>query len=86
MVGEIQNIPLDEVLADQKLSAQITDICGHYTFETTAMKTALAILNDNLAEMGIDLSKYAVRKVRDSIDRYAYLFNLYGLTEKLLNV
>lgn len=82
----LKELPADEALKDTALTALITDICGHYTFETQAVKQKLAVLDGHLRTLGIDMEAYAVKKVRDSIDRYAYMFRLYGLTGKLLRV
>ena len=83
MVGETQNISVGDALEDNNLCTLITDICGHYTFDTPAVQRELERLKANLGEKGIDVGKYAVRKIYDSLDRYAFAFNLYGLTERL---
>lgn len=82
----VKEMSADEALRDGALTALITDICGHYTFETDAVRQKLSVLESNLSALGIDMTSYAVKKVRDSIDRYAFMFNLYGLTGKLLKV
>ena len=81
---EEQKMSVEEALASDS-TALITEICGHYTFETPAVKAELAKMTENLAKRHIDAHAYAVKKIRDSIERYAYMFNQYGLTEKLLN-
>ena len=37
-----------------------------------------------LEEIGTDADAYVIRKIKDSIDRYAFCFGMYGLTSKLL--
>ena len=50
------------------------------------MKEALSKLYGNLSALGLNGHTYVVKKIKDSIDRYVYCFNLYGLTTKLRNV
>jgi D-tagatose-1,6-bisphosphate aldolase subunit GatZ/KbaZ len=83
---ETAEMAVEDVLLNEELATVITDICGHYTFETEAVKRELAVMEDNLSKIGIDIYKYAIRKVKDSIDRYAFLFNLYGLSSKLIKL
>ena len=81
-----QEIDLEKALADEKLAGVITDICGHYTFETPAVKERLDKMEENLMKISVDANRYAVKKVRDSIDRYAFMFRMYGLTSKILQL
>ena len=82
---EEQQMAVEEVLKNAELSALITDICGHYTFETPSVKERLEKMSENLNTVNIDAHRYAVKKVRDSIERYAYMFRMFGLTGRLLN-
>lgn len=81
---EEQNMDVETAIADEKMAALITDICGHYTFEAPAVKEQLQTMEENLRKRYVDSHAYAVKKVRDAIERYAFLFRLYGLTGKLL--
>lgn len=83
---EEQKMDVEKALADEKLSVLITDICGHYTFDTPEVKEQLKQMEDNLADIHVDAQGYAVKKVADSIERYAFMFGLFGLTDKLLNL
>jgi D-tagatose-1,6-bisphosphate aldolase subunit GatZ/KbaZ len=83
MLGDAAAMADAQVASDPAMSARVTDICGHYTFETPAVRQAYGLLCENMAALGIDARAYAVKKIMDSIDRYAYCLGLYGLTEKL---
>ena len=65
-------------------TAQITDICGHYTYEIPEVKAAIAKMLDNLKKVDIDGEAYVIYKIKESIDRYAFCFNLHGTTSKLI--
>ena len=86
MVGDVASADVDTVLADAELSAQITDICGHYTYEIPAVKKELRTMLDNLREVGVDGEGYVNYMLKNSMDRYAYCFGMHGLTSKLLKV
>ena len=74
----------EKVLEDAELTAQITDICGHYTYEIPEVKTAIAKMLANLKKVNIDGEAYVIYKIKESIDRYAFCFNLHGTTSKLI--
>ena len=84
VVGDAAKAKVEDILKDAELTAQITDICGHYTYEIPAVKAELEKLNANLRTIGVDGERYAICKIKDSLDRYAYCFNMHGLTSKLL--
>lgn len=84
MVGDTANASVEEVLADEALTAQITDICGHYTYEIPFVKTEIEKMLDNLNAVGVDGADYVNYCLKNSIDRYAYSFGMHGLTSKLL--
>ncbi len=84
MVGDTGKMDVGEVLRDAALTAEITDICGHYTYEIPAVKTEMQKMLANLSAAGLDGERYVVRKIKDSLDRYAFCFNMHGLTSKLL--
>ena len=84
MVGDAVTASVDAVLADKELTAQITDICGHYTYEIPAVKAEIEKMKANLAEVAIDAEKYVIYMIKQSIDRYAFNFRMHGLTSKLI--
>ena len=84
MVGDTAKASVEEVLKDEELVAQITDICGHYTYEIPEVRAELTKMLDNLREIGIDGEGYVNYMLKNSIDRYAYCFGMHGLTAKLL--
>ncbi len=86
MVGDTANATVEAVLADAELTAQITDICGHYTYEIPCVKDEINKMLANLKEIGVDGESYVNYMLKNSIDRYAYCFGMHGLTSKLLKV
>ena len=86
MVGDTASMPVADALKDAALSAQITDICGHYTYEIPDVREAMDVLRRNLASLGIAADAYVASKIKASLDRYAYCFGLYGLTGKLRRI
>ena len=84
VVGDMANADVDTVLNDEKLTAQITDICGHYTYEIPKVKSQIEKMLNNLKEIGIDGEGYVNYMLKNSIDRYAFCFGMHGLTSKLL--
>ena len=84
VVGDTANATVEEVLKDKELTDQITDICGHYTYETPAVKAEIEKMLNNLKEVGVDGESYVNYQLKNSIDRYAYCFGMHGLTSKLL--
>ncbi len=86
MVGDMATASVEDVLKDETLTAQITDICGHYTYETPVVKAEIEKMLANLKEVGIDGEGYVNYMLKNSIDRYAYAFGMHGLTSKLLKV
>ncbi|MCQ2449354.1 MAG: class II D-tagatose-bisphosphate aldolase, non-catalytic subunit [Clostridia bacterium] len=84
VVGDMTQADVDTVLADAELTAQITDICGHYTYETPSVKAEIAKMLANLKEVGVDGESYVNYMLKNSIDRYAFCFGMHGLTAKLL--
>lgn len=86
VVGDTANATVDEILKDTELTAQITDICGHYTYETPTVKAEIEKMLANLKAVGVDGESYVNYHLKNSIDRYAYCFGMHGLTSKLLKV
>ncbi len=86
VVGDMTNADVETVLSDVNLTAQITDICGHYTYETPSVKAEIKKMLGNLKTVGIDGESYVNYMLKNSIDRYAFCFGMHGLTSKLLKI
>ena len=84
VMGDMATASVEEVLENTELTAQITDICGHYTYEIPAVKAEIQVMMNNLNSIGVDGEKYAIYKIKESLDRYAFCFGMHGLTSKLL--
>ena len=84
VLADMANAKPEEVLADAALTAQITDICGHYTYEIPEVKEAIAKMLSNLKKVDVDGEAYVIYKIKESVDRYAFCFNLHGTTSKLI--
>lgn len=83
MVGDKKNADIKDIIKSKEDCALITKMCGHYTLNEDEVKRAVGTLYKNLKKLGIEGEEYIVKKINDSIDRYVYCFNLYGLTSKL---
>lgn len=86
VVGDMTEASVEKVLENKELTSQITDICGHYTYEIPVVKEEIQKMLQNLKEVGIDGEGYVNYMLKNSIDRYAYCFGMHGLTSKLLKV
>lgn len=86
VLADMADATVEQVLADEALTAQITDICGHYTYEIPEVKAELQKMMANLSSIGVNGERYAVYKIKESLDRYAFCFGLHGLTSKLMTV
>lgn len=86
VLENMANATVEQVLEDEALTAQITDICGHYTYEVPEVKAELQKMMANLNSVGIDGERYVIYKIKESLDRYAFCFGMHGLTTKLLAV
>ena len=86
VVGDMATASVEDVLKDEELTAMITDICGHYTYETPAVKAEIEKMLSNLKAAGVDGEAYVNYCLKNSIDRYAFCFGMHGLTSKLLKV
>ncbi len=84
MLGEDRTASVDAIANKPKLVETITQMCGHYTLENAEVHSALNKLFDNISNLGLDPEFYVIKKIKDSIDRYVYCFNLYGTTSKLI--
>lgn len=84
MVGEQRTATVEEIMKDAETVKRITSMCGHYTLEDPEVKAAIAVLNKNIESLGLAPETYVIKKIKDSIDRYIYCFNLYGTTPALI--
>lgn len=84
MIGDDRTASVEEIATKADLVETITQMCGHYTLENVEVKAALAKLFENITNLGLDPEFYVIKKIKDSIDRYIYCFNLYGSTTKLI--
>ena len=85
MIGDNRTAPVEVIAQDAELVQTITEMCGHYTLEEAEVKEAIAKLYANMKSLGLDPEFYVIKKIKDSIDRYIYCFNLYGTTTRLIN-
>ncbi len=53
VVGDMTTADVDTVLKDKELTALITDICGHYTYEIPSVKAKIEKMLNNLKEVGL---------------------------------
>lgn len=83
MVGADAQKSVDEVLADDAMTALITRTGGHYTFEELQVKTALEKMFETLRAAGLCPERSVVDCIKRSIGRYAECFQLTGMTEKI---
>ena len=84
MVGDQRTASVEEIMKDAETVKLITSMCGHYTLEDPEVKAAIKVLNKNIASLGLAPETYVIKKIKDSIDRYIYCFNLYGTTPALI--
>lgn len=84
MVGDKRSADVQEIMKNQEDVDLITTMCGHYTLEDKEVKTAVSKLNKDISVLGLNPKRYVIKKIKDSIDRYIYCFNLYGTTDEIL--
>ena len=82
----VRDMEAEKVLLDAELAAVITDNSGHYTYENPAVRAEIDKMTANLKAKFVDVEEYVVKKLWDSVDRYAYTFNLWGRTAKIRKV
>lgn len=85
MVGENSKLDISEVLKNNQMTNEITEICGHYTFNNESVKKEISKMFSNLASFGVDGDKYVVNSIKASINRYINCFNLEGITSEIKN-
>ncbi len=83
MVGEKRNYSVEQILQSGEDVALIAKMCGHYTFEDPEVKAEFAKMTSNIRKLGLDPDFYIIKKIKDSIDRYIYCFNLYGTASRI---
>jgi D-tagatose-1,6-bisphosphate aldolase subunit GatZ/KbaZ len=86
MVGEAANMTTDDAMKDDVNRKLITEICGHYTFEASGVKTEREIMFNNLRSLGFRPYNIVVDRIMNSIRRYVECFNLTGLTGRVVRV
>lgn len=84
MVGEQRNLTVDEIMEDDKLSEEILDIAGHYTFNDDEVKVEIEKLFDNLAKYNVDGHRFVVDYIKRPLREYAECYNLKGVTSRIL--
>ena len=84
VLDDMADAPAEEILKEKELTGQITDICGHYTYEIPEVKAELEKLLENLEKINIHGKDYVIYKLKESVDRYAFCFHLHGTTSKLI--
>jgi tagatose-1,6-bisphosphate aldolase non-catalytic subunit AgaZ/GatZ len=86
MVGDQKNLTINEIMEDSKLSEEILDIAGHYTFNDDEVKVEIKKLYDNLRKFDVDGQRYVVDHIKRPIRDYAECFNLKGSTTRIKNM
>jgi D-tagatose-1,6-bisphosphate aldolase subunit GatZ/KbaZ len=84
MVDNRSKLSVEEVLMDMDMVAEITEIGGHYTFDSDSVKLEIQKLYQNLREAGIDGESFVINSLKKALDRYVECFNLGGLTTKIM--
>lgn len=84
VMEDMANATVEQVLENAELTAQITDICGHYTYEIPEVKAEIEKMLANLDKVNVHGEDYVIYKLKESMDRYAFCFNLHGTTSKLI--
>lgn len=83
MVDGKDRLTCEEVLSDAELTRVVTDVAGHYTFETPEIAPVIRQLLDNLEKAQVPARRYVVDKIKEAIGRYVTCYNLRGLTSRL---
>ncbi len=84
MVGGKGKASVEEIMKSSEDVKLITSMCGHYTLEDAEVKAAVKKLNENIEKLGLEPTRYVIKKIKDAIDRYVYCFNLYGTTSEIV--
>lgn len=84
MVGEQQELTVEEIMADDQLSEEILDIAGHYTFNDDEVKAEIDKLYHNLEKHHIQGQRYVIDHIKRPIRDYVECYNLKGATTRIL--
>lgn len=85
MTGDQRNLTTKEIVADPKLSGEILDIAGHYTFNDDEVKVEIEKMYTNLSKVNIDGQRYVIDHIKRPIRDYAECYNLKGATTRIKN-
>ncbi len=85
MVGDVGSYTVEQVLADDELTTLITDISGHYTFESEPVAAVLKEMLDRLEAANVPARRFVLDKIKRSIGKYVSAYNLRGLSSRLLD-
>lgn len=86
MVGDQRNLTVDEIMGDDKLSEEILDIAGHYTFNDDEVKVEIEKLFANLSKYNVDGHRFVVDYIKRPLREYAECYNLKGVTSRILQI
>lgn len=86
MVADQKDLTVNEILKDKKLSEEILDIAGHYTFNDEEVKKEIEKMYANLKEHNIDGKRYVIDHIKRPIRDYAECYNLKGVTSRIKDV
>ncbi|WP_112180514.1 MULTISPECIES: class II D-tagatose-bisphosphate aldolase non-catalytic subunit [Paraliobacillus] len=85
MIGDQRNLTTKEIIEDPKLSGEILDIAGHYTFNDDEVKVEIEKMYINLSKVNVDGQRYVIDHIKRPIRDYAECYNLKGATTRIKN-
>ena len=80
------DLTVEEIRSNKKLSKEILDIAGHYTFNNKGVKKEIEKLYSNLKQNRIDGQRFVIDHIKRPIRDHAEIFNLNGLTSRIKSV
>ena len=83
MVGDGVQLTVDEILADEELSAEVLDISGHYAFNDEAVRAETEALFANLEAVGIDGRRFVVERIKRPLLQYIVALRMDGVTTRI---
>ena len=83
MTGDDVNLQVEDILKNEKLSAEILDISGHYAFNDPEVKEQIAKLYKNLSAQDIDGQRFVVEHIKRPLLQYVVGLNLRGVTTRI---
>jgi len=86
MVGDQENLTVEEIVADDGLSHEILDIAGHYTFNNEIVKKEVHKLFSNLSENSIDGKRFVIDHIKRPMRDYVEAFNLKDATTRIKSI